>query len=118
MIDDEPGIREMIRTHFQCRGFEVLTAADGSEGIAFCEKDPPDIILLDFKMKKMDGDLALPELRRLAPKSILFLVSAYPQEIIRSKIDGLQISAYFEKPVPILELERAIRSALEKRESL
>ncbi len=108
----------MIRGHFEARGFEVLAAADGREGIELCRACCPDVILLDFKMKSMDGDQALPKLRRLCPRSVIFLISAYQKDIVREKIEGLGVNAYFEKPVPILELDRAVREALKKHESL
>ena len=114
IIDDESGVRDMLRGHFEARGFEVLAAADGREGINFCRTCPPEVILLDFKMKSMDGDRALPELRRLAPRSRIFLISAYPKEIVYEKTKGARIDAYFEKPVPILELERAVCRAFVK----
>jgi CheY-like chemotaxis protein len=111
-IDDEPGVLDMVRGHFELRGFEVFTAEDGVEGISLCEKVRPDVILLDLKMKTMDGDRAFPELRRLVPDAKIFVISAYQNEIMQKRLAGLGVDAHFEKPISIISLERIIREAL------
>ena len=111
-IDDEPGVLEMIQGHFSVRGFEVFTASDGRLGIDVCSRVLPDIILLDLKMKEVDGDEALPALRRMVPSAKIFVISAYQDAITEKRIRGLGVTAYFEKPVSILELEKRVREAL------
>lgn len=111
-IDDENGVLEMIRSHFEMRGYEVFTASDGVEGIAMCERVRPDAILLDLKMRQMDGDKALPHLRALMPNAKIFVVSAYQDDITQRRIAGLGADGYFEKPVSIIELYRIIDTAL------
>ena len=111
-IDDETEVLEMIRDHFSLRGFEVHTAGDGREGILLCEKIRPDAILLDLKMKDLDGDKALVQLRALVPDAKVFVISGYQDELAQKRIGGLPVTAYFEKPVSILELEKAVRRAL------
>lgn len=112
VVDDEEGVLDMVREHFGPRGYEVFTAGDGAEGIEVCKHAKPDIILLDLKMKKMDGNEALPHLKAIAPGAKIFVVSAYQDEILQRKIAGLGVDAHFEKPIPIVELEKAVRAAL------
>ena len=112
VIDDEAGILEMIAGHFSVRGFEVVTASDGVEGIQLCEQAVPDLILLDLKMRDLDGDQAIPALHRLAPQAKIFVISAYQDEVMQKRIASLAVDRYFEKPVSIIELEHAVRDAL------
>lgn len=112
VIDDEPEILSMIAGHFGPRGFMVYTAPDGNEGIRLCRSVMPDVVLLDLKMKGMDGDRVCPEIRRIVPDAKIFLVTAYDDETLAGHIPGLGADACFEKPVPILELENAVRKAL------
>lgn len=112
VIDDEIGVIEMIENHFSLRGYEVFSAQDGSKGIEVCGRVNPDVILLDIKMKNLDGDKALPELRKLAPAAKIFVISAYQDEIVKRRIAGLGADAYFEKPASIIELEKTIRNSL------
>ena len=55
VIDDETGVLEMIRSHFELRGLEVHTASDGAEGIELAGRIQPDLIVLDLKMKNWTG---------------------------------------------------------------
>lgn len=114
VIDDEPGVLDMIRGHFKYHGFDVLTAGDGGEGVMLCREHKPDVILLDFKMKQMDGDEAVPHLREAVPNALILMVSAYQDEMTRKRLEGLGIDGYFEKPVSILELQTVIETALNR----
>jgi len=105
VIDDEAGVVEMIQDHFSLRGYEVFTALDGQEGIEVCCEVKPDVILLDLKMKVMDGDKAVPFLREIVPTAKIFVISAYQDEITQKRIAGLAIDAYFEKPLTMLSIE-------------
>lgn len=115
VVDDEPGVLDMIRGHFKYHGFEVVTAADGGEGVLMCREHKPDVILLDLKMKEMDGDEAVPYLREIVPDALILMVSAYQDDVTKKRLEGIGIDAYFEKPISILELQRVIEHALEAR---
>lgn len=112
VIDDEQGVLDMVYEHFAPRGYEVSSALDGIEGIEVCERVRPDVILLDLKMKKMDGNQALPRLKELVPEAKIFVVSAYQDEILERKIAGLGVYAHFEKPISIIDLEKAVRASI------
>lgn len=55
VVDDEPAWRKELRRLLEGRGFAVTTAKDGAEAIAKVEKDPFDLVLLDYLMPGMDG---------------------------------------------------------------
>ena len=117
-MDDEEGVLDMIREHFGPRGYEVFAALDGVEGIEICKREKPDVILLDLKMKKMDGNEAIPHLKSLAPQAKIFVVSAYQDEVMARKIAGLGVYAHFEKPVSVIELEKSVRASLQQKPQL
>ena len=54
-IDDDPVVRTLIKKTFSSLGFEVITAADGIEGLRAIENNHPDIIILDVMMPIIDG---------------------------------------------------------------
>ena len=112
VMDDEEGVLDMIREHFSPRGYKVFTAQDGVDGIEICDREKPDVILLDIKMKHMDGNDALPRLKELAPAAKIFVVSAYQDDVLARKIAGLGVHAHFEKPVSVIELEKAVRASI------
>src|SRR5262245_9695188 len=54
-VDDTPENLEILRMRLEANGYEVVTAADGEEGIRMARKIQPDLILLDIMMPKLDG---------------------------------------------------------------
>ena len=112
VIDDDKVVQEMIRGHFECRDFDVYTAGDGLEGIEVCKDVMPDVILIDLRMEKMDGEQAVPYLREIVPHSTIFVLSAFRTRISANKMAGLEVDSYLEKPVSVVELEGVIAEAL------
>lgn len=54
-VDDAPENLEILRTRLQAHGYEVITAANGEEGLARARDSEPDLVLLDIMMPKLDG---------------------------------------------------------------
>jgi DNA-binding response OmpR family regulator len=106
VVDDDPVIQKLLTVNFEMEGYRVITAGDGIEGLAQVASAPPDIILLDVMMPRMDG---LEVARRLKsdPKTEgipIVLLSAKAQSLdIQS---GLDVGAddYVTKPFDPLEL--------------
>ena len=55
IVDDDPRIREFVRVNLEMDGFAVREAGNADEGLAALEDEPPDLILLDVMMPKVDG---------------------------------------------------------------
>ncbi len=54
-VDDDPIILRLLQLNLELEGFEVLTAADGREGLAAVRAHRPDVVLLDVMMPHLDG---------------------------------------------------------------
>ena len=63
VIDDEEWLREMVHLALQQRGYEVIEAQNGSDGVAIAVKQMPDLVLCDVNMEKLDGYATLSKLR-------------------------------------------------------
>lgn len=55
VIDDEQSFRDMIHLHLAKKGYEVMTASDGAEGLKLAKAKKPDLIVLDLEMPVKDG---------------------------------------------------------------
>ena len=55
IVDDDADIRESIKLPLQLRGYEVLEAANGQEGLAIARKEKPNVMLQDILISKLDG---------------------------------------------------------------
>jgi len=54
-IEDQPDIRRLIRMTLEFKGFQVIEAGDGAQGLALARSEHPDLVLLDVMMAGMDG---------------------------------------------------------------
>jgi DNA-binding response OmpR family regulator len=55
LVDDDPEILAALRTFLQQKGYRVVTAADGSAGLAVAERERPDLVVVDMMMPKKSG---------------------------------------------------------------
>lgn len=55
VIDDEPGIIDIVATNLTAEGFKVISAEDGEKGLELARKDSPDLVVLDIMMPGIDG---------------------------------------------------------------
>lgn len=62
-VDDDPILREFASVHLSSEHMQLATAADGAEGLEAIAADPPDLVLLDLDMPKIDGFEVLRALR-------------------------------------------------------
>ena len=62
VVDDEPDVVTVIKFTLETRGFEVITAYDGDEGLNKAKRERPDLIILDVLMPKMYGNTLVAEL--------------------------------------------------------
>lgn len=64
LVDDDHEIIESMRLALESRGYRILVARDGNQGLAMAERENPDLVILDMMMPKRSGFLVLEKLRR------------------------------------------------------
>ena len=79
-VDDEMGIDSFFYEFFSARNYEVLYAESGKEAIEIVKKDKPQIVLLDVKMKGMDGIETLKEIKEIDKDVVVIMVTAIKDE--------------------------------------
>lgn len=77
VIEDNPLVREVLRLELAEAAYDVQTVADGPSGIAVAREDPPDVVVLDFRMPGMDGTQVLRALKELRPDLPVFFYTVY-----------------------------------------
>jgi CheY-like chemotaxis protein len=79
VAEDDELVRMLVRAVLSCRGYEVLEAADGEEGVRlFQERGPFDLVILDHSMPKLGGHQALKRIRALNPSVPALGLSGMP----------------------------------------
>ena len=55
VVDDDPVILRLLQVNFELEGIGVVTAVDGEEGLKMAQTDPPDLVISDIMMPKVNG---------------------------------------------------------------
>lgn len=115
VVDDEPGIRQVIVNALVHEGHIVHEAAHGGEGLALLEREPFDLVILDIYMPTKDGLETLRMLRMSKPALKILAMSGVGQI---GKFEPLKIAeklgadCVLEKPFDIEQLSQMVLSCV------
>lgn len=112
VVDDELDICDFVKNFFQERGYEVLTALSGEDAIEVTKREKPELILLDVKMKGMDGLAALKHLKELNRKQKVIMVTALEDQDKMDEACRQGACDYILKPLMLDYLENAVEKNL------
>ena len=114
IVEDEPAMVQGLRDNFEYEGYEVISAADGAEGLDRALGDQPDLVVLDVMMPKMSGLDVCKQLKAKKPGIPIIMLTARGQEI--DKVVGLELGAddYVTKPFSIRELMARVKAVLRR----
>ena len=113
IVDDEKGIRDLIRKYAQFEGYEVEEAENGMDAVEKCRKHSYDLIIMDVMMPELDGFSAVREIRRDYSTPVIML-SARGEEYDR--IHGFEsgVDDYVVKPFSPRELMMRVSAVLKR----
>mgnify|MGYP001765540946 CR=1 FL=1 len=116
VIDDDRSIRETLELYLTEEGYEVVTAATGTEGLNRFVETSPDVVILDIRLPDVDGFTVLEDLREDEENVKVIMITAHHD--MDSTISAMKGGAfdYIHKPVNVDELDMAIKKALKTRE--
>jgi DNA-binding response OmpR family regulator len=99
LVDDDNEILESMRTVLETRGYEILVAKDGNQGLVMAESAGPDLIVLDMMMPKRSGFLVLEKLRRSRPDPVrVIMITANEGSRHKAYAEMLGVDDYIRKP--------------------
>ena len=114
IVDDEVGIRDVIKEYCLFENFDVLEAEDGEEAIRIIKNNNDiNIIVLDIMMPKMDGYTMLKELRKISTIPVIML-SARSEEYNKLLSFELGVDDYVTKPFSPKELIARIKAVVSR----
>lgn len=112
VIDDEAGIRRVMKRFLEAEGYSVRLASDGAEGLAWLNRESVDLILLDLKMPVMNGPEFLKAFRKENRTLPVIVVTGYPDSDLMAEALKYGPFTLIAKPVDREHLFQAIRSVL------
>ena len=116
VVDDDDALLETIRHRFKYYKWEVITAADGKEGLEKVENEKPDLIVVDIKMPVMNGHKMIIRLRgnrKLKDIPVIMCTMSNKVQDITTAA-SYNNSAYITKPFDYTELTQKIINTLKE----
>lgn len=107
-VDDEMGIDSFFYEFFTARNYEVLNAMSGKEALEIVKKERPRMILLDIRMRGMDGIETLKKIREIDKDVTVIMVTGEKDEDIMNKAKALGADDYITKPLSLEYLEKVV----------
>ncbi len=118
LIEDNQDLAFGLRTNLEVEGYEVALVEDGAKGLAVAQDCPPDLIILDLMLPKMDGIEVLRKIRKSDSRTPILILTARGNEV--DKVLGLRLGAddYVTKPFGLMELMARVEALLRRVDSV
>jgi signal transduction histidine kinase len=114
LVDDEKGIRKVLRIVLSDMGYHVRTAKNGAEALRLFKEERPPIVLTDIKMPEMDGIELLRRLKKLSPETEVIMVTGHGDMDLAIKSVKYEATDFVTKPINDEVLEIALNRAQER----
>jgi DNA-binding response OmpR family regulator len=115
IVEDDPTLLRGLADNFRAQGYDVRTASDGNAGLAAAVGEPPELMLLDIMLPKLNGFELCRQVRerKLDLPIIMLTAKGQEEDIVR----GLELGAddYVTKPFSIRELLARVKALLRRR---
>jgi len=99
LVDDDYEIVESMKFALESKGYQILVARDGNQGLALAEREDPDLLILDMMMPKRSGFLVLEKLRRSRPVPMrIIMITANEGSRHKAYAEMLGVDDYIRKP--------------------
>jgi len=111
LIDDDDSLRRVTEYSLHSAGFQVLSAADGKQGLAAFRTDSPQVVITDIQMPGLSGYDVLQQIKSERPETIVIVITAYSS--VEKAVDAMKQGAYdylakpFSRDELVLVVEKA-----------
>ncbi|HEX8354491.1 MAG TPA: sigma-54 dependent transcriptional regulator, partial [Pyrinomonadaceae bacterium] len=114
IVDDEPGMRQLLSHVFGRAGHAVRAAENGSKALELLRQEPADLIVSDVKMPDMNGIELLRRLREFLPDAGVVMMTAFATVETAREAFKLGADDFIQKPFDVDELKLIVEKALER----
>lgn len=104
IVDDDEALRSLLVSTLPADGYELVEASSGSEAIELLRTEPPDLVLLDWKLPGSSGAEVLAELKKLHPNVPVVILTVENRPFPRSLAAALGAEVFMTKPFSPLRL--------------
>jgi two-component system alkaline phosphatase synthesis response regulator PhoP len=116
IVDDEPGITDLVGRALRQQGYKTICAADGDEALNMIFEELPDMVILDLMLPKMDGWEVCRRVKSDKKTKNIPVLMLTARNSAEDVVQGLDLGAddYMRKPFPLAELLARIRVLLRR----
>jgi DNA-binding NtrC family response regulator len=108
IIDDEEEANTLIRTYLERRGYNATSVFNGEESLLKIKMNKPQIVILDIRMRGMDGMLILKRIKEIDKSIVVIMTSGISDEAVIAEAMKMGAAGYLIKPFNLAKLEAAI----------
>jgi CheY-like chemotaxis protein len=116
IVDDEPALREILATVLADEGYAVQMAADGRSALDLITTAPPDLVITDISMPRLDGWGLLTQIRQDDPTLPVLLISAIRPTLTGRLAPATDHTAFLAKPFDLEDLLDFVTRLIESRQ--
>jgi DNA-binding response OmpR family regulator len=114
VVDDDIEIGQSVRYALESKGYRVVNATDGNQGLTLAETEDPDLIILDMMMPKRSGFLVMEKLRRSSRQAHkIIMITANEGNRHKAFAEMLGVDDYIRKPFNMDQLLESVARILE-----
>jgi DNA-binding NtrC family response regulator len=114
LVDDEVEFVSALAERLRLRDYDARAVSQAEDALAIVRSDPPDVVLLDFKMPGMDGIEILKLIKDMHPSVEVIMVTGHGDTQSRQEVMNSGAFEYIMKPIDIGELILKINKSKEK----
>ena len=109
VVDDQPGVRQLIHVLGREEGHRMHMAANGQEAVEAARAIQPDLVFMDVRMPVMDGLEALPLIQAVNPKTVVVMMTAYSGDAAMRAVLENRADSVLPKPFDVETVRTMIR---------
>lgn len=112
LIEDDETVCLSLKVFFEGRGYGVVTAHEGREGLRVALKEIPDVVLLDLRLPDIYGIEVLKNIKKDYPEISVIVMTGYGE--IEEAVRAMKVGAeyYFQKPIDLEEISVIVEKSL------
>jgi signal transduction histidine kinase len=114
LLDDEEGIRNVLKITLEDSGYNVLLASDGESGIQVFLEKSPQIVITDIKMPGIDGIEVLKRIKEVSPETEVIIITGHGDMDFAVKSLQYEAADFITKPISSQALETSVQKAIDR----
>ena len=115
IVDDDKDMCKIISTVLMQEGYKIFKVYNGEQAIKEINAKNYNLVILDFRLPNMDGIEVLQKIRNMRLSINVIMISAYGNDLIKSKAKELKVSQFLDKPFNLSQFLKVVKNTILKK---